>query len=244
MKSKNFTQLNELIGSNSKEIVLDCDFALDSDEDFRDGIRIERDVIIDGKGHIIDARERGRIFDISGANVTFKNIIFKNGHSQGDGGAIISKWALNVIDCEFIGCVAEGLYGGSAIYNWDGFLVVNECMFSYNLALGDYSGGGAISNSGKAIIIDSKFLENKSIGDYGGGAIVNAKIMKVTGSEFIKNHAEYAGGAISNDKGELTVKDCEFIGNSGSNGGAIHSKNSNVDVSGCRFRGNSPNDVR
>ena len=35
-------------------------------------------VVIDGQGHYIDASGLGRVFNIYGNNITFKNIVFKN----------------------------------------------------------------------------------------------------------------------------------------------------------------------
>ena len=84
----NFGYLDELIRSGFNEIVLDCDIVLGEDEEskYLQGIEIDADdLIVDGNGHSIDAREKTRIFRCSGRNEKKKNITFKNGFSKDNG---------------------------------------------------------------------------------------------------------------------------------------------------------------
>lgn len=143
---RNFNHLESLINSGEKNIVLDCNFALDDDEtyDYTDGIEINADgIIIDGNGCSIDAKGFVRIFRISGKNITFRNILFKNGFSQKKGGCISSSDAyLKFFDCDFIGNTSK--YEGGAIYNSESEITFDNCNFIENDAKWY---GGALSNS-------------------------------------------------------------------------------------------------
>ena len=80
MGSKNFQYLDELIHSSAKEIVLDSDIVLGSDEEskYNDGIKLDvDDLTIDGNGHVIDAKEWPCRLKNHAKNITFRNIYFK-----------------------------------------------------------------------------------------------------------------------------------------------------------------------
>lgn len=80
MDSYNFEYLDKLVHSGEDEIFLDDDVVLGNLEEFKygDGISLDvDDLIIDGKGHTIDAQGKIRIFHCTGENVTLKNITLK-----------------------------------------------------------------------------------------------------------------------------------------------------------------------
>ena len=116
---RNFQYLNDLIHSGKKEIVLDCDIILDSEEHYRNGISCN-DIVINGNGHTIDACGQSRIFYLSGKNNIIKSLTFKNGLNCDPG-----SWSTKVVD-EF---VSES-YGG-AIYN-SGDCIFLDCNFVGN----------------------------------------------------------------------------------------------------------------
>ena len=61
----NFKNLDELIHSGAKEIVLDSDFVFDDENEYSDGIKLDvDDLVIDGDGHVIDAYHAARIFEV------------------------------------------------------------------------------------------------------------------------------------------------------------------------------------
>ena len=136
-----FTALQKKIddAENGSVISLDKDYSYD--EGFSDrGIKIDKDLTINGNGHTIDGLSKSRIFLIKlGAirnnKVTLNNIKFTNGYSD--------------------------LYGG-AIFNYAD-LTINNCEFASNHA--KYA-GGAISSVGHLDCINSKFTKN--IADDGG----------------------------------------------------------------------------
>ena len=78
MASKNFKYLDELIHSESKEIVLDSDIVLGDEEESEDlyfqGVRLDLDdLIIGGNGFTINAKKNARIFSCTGKDI-IKNI--------------------------------------------------------------------------------------------------------------------------------------------------------------------------
>ncbi|MCF0227104.1 MAG: hypothetical protein HUK28_07365, partial [Methanobrevibacter sp.] len=121
-------QISSAYGQGTLELTKDYK---NSDNYSADGIKIINNLIIDGKEHIIDANNVGRIFNISnGANVTLKNINFINGFDTSS-------------------------LGGGAIYN-EGNLIVDNCHFE-NLTTN--SNGGAIYTNGSSVgVVDSKFI--------------------------------------------------------------------------------------
>ena len=98
---------------------------------FLEGIPIDKDnITINGNNHIIDANGKVRIFNITGKNVTLKNIIFKNGYTDEYGGAIRNdKGQINIINCKFIGNNAKG--NGNDISNTpESEIKIESCEFS------------------------------------------------------------------------------------------------------------------
>ena len=84
--SNSFTDLNKLINNdlNKSEIILEDDFVYqdDCDENFTNGIFINKSIVINGNGHIIDAQNKSMIFNIKGDNVVIKNITFINANGN------------------------------------------------------------------------------------------------------------------------------------------------------------------
>ena len=165
-----FESLDDLIHENSHngEIILSKDYKLAGYEiDFYSG-GIDLDVdnlIIDGKGHVIDGIDSSRIFCISGENITLKNIVFKNGNSRSvfdkninGGGAlrIVKGSSINLENCSFIDNSTNN--NGGAIYN-NGSLISTGSSFSDNVT-SEY--GAAIFNKGKMELIEDAFNDSKS----------------------------------------------------------------------------------
>lgn len=216
-KVKNFKYLDNLIDSGKKEIKLDADIVLDASEKYQydDGIRLaENNLVIDGNGHTIDACGKTRIFKcLTGNNITLKNITFKNGFSDSNGGAIYSLGRnMTIENCTFTeNIVTKELGGGGAIYNGED-MTITESTFNSNVIIGEHGDGGAIYNAGKITISKSAFANNMVIGEYGyGGAIFNLKKAKITDSIFNHNLVENSGGAIYNSANSpLKVDNSKF----------------------------------
>ena len=201
---KTFTDLQNAIGLVRGTLTLDSDIVMTDDEaaNFKDGVAINKNIRIDGKGHTIDARDLGRIFSIGeGFTVTLTNATLINGKAD-KGGAIYNDGSLTLSDVKLSDNAADS-YGG-AVFN-NGNLVVSDSVFDSN----------DIVNRGSASV------------DYGGAAIYNwyDGVLTVSGSNFINNIKNYKNGdrlvgAIATI-GDATISDSYFVNNAGRWGGAI-----------------------
>lgn len=180
-------------------------------------------VVIDGRGYTIDAKNRSRVFNITGDNVTIKNIRIINGKSTGNGGAIhVSSSFLTIMNSTFENCIGQS---GGAIYGNLTNITVIGSTFASN-TVDDFAGsklsiGGAIcTDNGTVSVSDSSFINNLA---FDGGAIsVEYAFVSIHNSHFENNSASvYGGGAISSAIG-VNITDSIFIGNYANRyGGAI-----------------------
>ena len=189
----NFRNLDDLIRSGIKKIVLNSDVVLDDEEvdDYPEGIVLDvENIVIDGDGHTIDANGKTMIFKVKGDNVTITNVTFRGGFGDGyqkGGGAILNLGKLTLVDCIFRANNVKEV------------------------------GGGAIVNSNSLTLTNCKFYNNNSEGDcYAeGGAILTSGLLSLTQCIFENNMAEKSGGAIYNVlDSQLNVEDCTFENNS------------------------------
>lgn len=159
-----------------------------------DSIVINKNLIIDGNGHTIDASNSTRFFVLNKSNIIIKNIKFINAYSEA--GAISCFGYKDIItNCTFTNCRAN--VSGGAIY-WIGDMgTVSGCSFERCTA--GVSGGVIYFFSGA----------------------VNGS---VSGCNFTKCSAKDTGGAIYLDKCDDTIiNNCVFINDSTSHGaGAIY----------------------
>lgn len=135
-----FAALNTKISGATagSTVYLENDYEYSSSDNITSGIFIDKNLIIDGQGHKIDAKQKSRIFDCSPyavVDVTLKNIIFLNGKAD-YGGALYwypDGGESNIINCTFIGNSASGSYGGGATINeQDGISNIINCTFIDN----------------------------------------------------------------------------------------------------------------
>ena len=169
----NFNELDGLIHSGVKEVILDSDILLDNGEEFvyKDGIKLDvDDLVIDGGGHTIDACGKTRIFLCCSANTIIKDITLKNGFTEESGGAIFNTehGELRLKDCNFINNHALNR-GGSVENESESKLYLTGCNFSKNSAEND----GAVSNMRRCYLIlkDCCFENNDAMEN--GGALHN-----------------------------------------------------------------------
>ena len=153
--NNSFGDLANLIDSaeSGSTIVLDRDYINVDDYDI-DGIKIEKDIIIDGQGHTLNAIYNSRIFQVSDdVNVVFKNITFQQGRieeldnlgNSKRGGAIDGY--CTAINCYFYDNKCWGFGGGM-----NTGIAIN-CTFEDNHAgRGDYAGEGSATYQ-----VDAKF---------------------------------------------------------------------------------------
>ena len=252
---KTFTDLQNAIGLVRGTLTLDSDIAMTDDEaaNFKDGVAINKNIRIDGKGHTIDARDLGRIFSIGeGFTVTLTNATLINGKAD-KGGAIYNDGSLTLSDVKLSDNAADG-YGG-AVFN-NGHLVVSDSVFDSNdivnrgSASVDY-GGAAIYNwyDGTLTVSGSNFtnnIKNYKNGDRLVGAVATIGDATISDSYFVNNAGRW-GGAISasgyliagDDVNTLTVSGSTFKENGGLYGAGIFVAGSDFTVSDCVFDKNT-----
>ena len=163
-----------LINRGLKEITLKKDI------DLTKTVNINTDnITIDGKNHAITSN-REQIFNITGDNITLKNITFKNAHPDQAGGAIYNQnGKLRVIECNFINNHSARDNGG-AIYNENGTVIIDSCDFRSNTA----RFGGAIYNKKTMTVMFSNFSNNNSTK---GPSIFNASDLTLETCNFKRN---------------------------------------------------------
>ena len=219
---------------------------------FVNGVAINKNIRIDGKGHTISAEDLGRIFSIGeGFTVTLTNATLINGKAD-KGGAIYNDGSLTLSDVKLSDNAADS-YGG-AVFN-NGELVVSDSVFDSNdivnrgSASVDY-GGAAIYNwyDGTLTVSGSNFtnnIKNYKNGDNLVGAITTIGNATVSGSNFVNNSGRW-GGAISATGAELrknsstlTVSNTIFKDNSALYAGAVYIWGSNYNIADCVFDNNT-----
>ena len=251
---KTFTDLQNAIGLVRGTLTLNQNIVMTDDEaaNFKDGVAINKNIRIDGKGHTIDARDLGRIFSIGeGFTVTLTNATLINGRAT-EGGAIYNDGSLTLSDVKLSDNAADS-YGG-AVFN-NGHLVVGNSVFDSNdivnrgSASVDY-GGAAIYNwkEGTLKVTNSNFtnnIKNYKNGDNLVGAITTIGNATVSGSNFVNNSGRW-GGAISATGAELrknsstlTVSNTIFKDNSALYAGAVYIWGSNYNIADCVFDNNT-----
>ena len=251
---ENFTDLQNAIGLVTGTLTLNQNVVMTDDEaaNFVNGVVINKNIRIDGKGHTIDARDLGRIFSIGeGFTVTLTNATLINGKAD-KGGAIYNNGSLTLSDVKLSDNTADS-YGG-AVFN-NGHLVVSDSVFDSNdivnrgSASVDY-GGAAIYNwkEGTLKVTNSNFtnnIKNYKNGDNLVGAITTIGNATVSGSNFVNNSGRW-GGAISATGAELrknsstlTVSNTIFRDNAALYAGAVYIWGSNYNIADCVFDNNT-----
>ena len=184
-----FGDLNKTIVENNS-ISLNKNYIYNSsDENFINGIVINKAVTIDGNGHSIDGNKTARIFYLNSSNILLKNIIFKNAYSASDdaGGAIyITENCNNVtLDNTTFLNNKHSVRAGAVYCNASNSTIGNS-NFNKNNALE----AGAVYWAGSNGLIEySTFIENTAI--VSGSAVYwDGNSGTITSSKFNKNSKE------------------------------------------------------
>lgn len=227
-------ELDNLIHSGKKEIMLDCYYCANSlclDVD---------DLIIDGNGNTIDARLNDSIFEIKADNITLKNIVFKN---VGRSNSVIYNDNKNIL---IENCVFENntsFRDGAVIFNKSGLITIKNSLFKDNTANYDVNGGAIYNVFGNIILENCEFSNNKS-GRY-GGALYNEKgNVDLINCKFNNNFCKYLGetymiwygGAIYNELGNININKCIFKDNWASGPGDAIFNLANISIKNSIFQ--------
>jgi CSLREA domain-containing protein len=168
-----------------------------------------------GATQAINGNNVYRIFETEASNVTLKDLIFTNGSTTTQGGAIYNSGGLTIDHCTFMNNAATGQ--GGAIYHTGTSFTVSFSTFTNNESTG--ASGGAIKTDHSASITNSEFNGNQA--DSEGGALVftgySYDIFTVSDSLFEDNQANYGGGISSHNA--ITITNSTFNNNASSNYG-------------------------
>ena len=261
---ENFTDLQNAIGLVTGTLTLNQNVVMTDDEaaNFVNGVIINKNIRIDGKGHTIDAKNLGRIFEIDGGfAVTLTNVTLTNGKAD-KGGAIYNFGNLDLVHVNFVnntakygGAIMNYAYGlvlddstftnntakiGGAIYNSADCFVVGNSTFANNTAT---SNGGVIFNYGIGFVVGNSTFVNNSAAD-GAGAIMNVGRGFVVGnSTFANNTATSKGGAIYNYGIGFVVGNSTFVNNTAEDAGAVYNEGDNSVVGNSTFVNNTATSI-
>ena len=235
-----FTHLSSLIsGSDMIELKEDITYDYLKDFDLKNGISIEKDVTIDGKGHSIDGRNSSALFKVSGS-LTLKNITIKNCYSQ-DNAIIRNLGKLVLINCRFLNnrtgpdislidnMNSLEITGSSFLNNFTKRSLISNGG-NLNLVKSDFinniskTSGAVIHNTGDITVRECCFKSNRT--DNRGGVFNNVEkaTIGISLSRFLNNTSIIAGGVLLNF-GKITIADSKIIGNvSHNNGGGLNNQ--------------------
>ena len=229
--TKTFTQLHEDIHQPMTHFFLYDNYTYSSsDSDFKEGITIDRFIVIHGHGLTIDASKKARIFTVNAEGVEIHDVTFKNAYTDsiyGCGAAISGP--VTVINCTFLN--NEGHMDGEDEYIYGGAMyggTAINCTFiknkvTFNDVYDNNPAWGGAMYTGTAI--NCTFIDNSAMS--AGGALYNVNAINCT---FIGNSAG-DGGAMQGG----SATNCNFTGNNASNlGGALYLGN----AINCTFKGN------
>ena len=238
-----YTDLSNNISQSTDSITLESDYKYKNNESTKYIEFKNKNFIIDGNNHAIDADGKTGIFKVTGGNLTLKNLVLKNTNAS----AIeLRNGILTTINVTFINTVSKDI--GGAIYAY------NSTYYSTNDKFTDSSAkdaGSALFASSSTMHIKNATFANRNHIKwsliYGSDSIINVSdttfanvtskyataiynmgITQITRSKFINIRANATGGAVAvkgdDEKGlaRLLIIDCEFTNvSAGRNGGAI-----------------------
>ena len=228
----NFNDLNKDINESTNELKLTHDYVYDEGNDinFTDGINVSKsNFLLDGNGYSIDGNGKARIFNITGNNVTLKNLIIKNALN----GAVSfvqpnAEYYLDNVTIQN----SSSKYDSGGIELSAANLVVNNSKFISNT--GTSSSDIFFNEKSNVTVVNSTFeggIESKWSHIYfSGGALI------VDGSTFANSRSSYAN-AIYGEDGRVTVRNTKFRNLTVLNSaGAIGVKYAvNLTVEDCEF---------
>ncbi len=241
--SGTFTDFQNIVDSaeNGSTINIDRNYYYDNDTD-NGYISIEKDLIINGNGHTMDANNLSRIFDIYDATVIINNLNFINAN---DGAIYSDDSGLEINNCSFVNnSVSDTQYGcGGAIYSEGSSLKINNGTFIGNNA----SKGGAVYSDSSNLEINNCSFVNNSVSatwdSYGGAVYSYESNSKINNGTFIGNNASKGGAIYSeswkHDNNFTILDNCTFVNNTAEEGGALFSECYNLTVKNCSFFNNS-----
>ena len=216
--SGTFAELQAYIKAAGSTLTLnksyECEDGFDSE-----GIIIDKTITIDGQGFKIDAQGKSRIFKITADNVVLKNIIFTNGKTTGNGGAVYFTSEGTLSNCNFADNSANGL--GGAVY-FEGNGNMSNCNFINNSASNYMC---VIYFSSNGTIKSSSFINNHGLDGIVGSLSRSSVTLTVKDSIFLDN----SGSQVIHMEYGSCIADYNWFGNTYLNRDAAPELGSNVE---------------
>ena len=251
-----FKYLDDLIHSGVKKISLDDDVVITYEElsNYPNGIKLDVDDLeIEGNKKTISAQGKTRIFEVTGKNISFKDITLK--HGAADEGAAIYVHEDSFLKMRNVFIMESNAeINGGAIYN-KGKLEFRNVSCIDNIAKNN--GGGIFNDkTGDMFLTYCGFYTNEA-GENGGG-IYNIGQMEIKkNSRVSRNKAKKGGGiyltnleAVIKDKRGNTktevplikLSDIGFLSNTAeeSDGALAVQDDKKLKLKKCKFTTNSP----
>lgn len=196
-------------------------------------------------GITISGTRNSRVFEFyDGASVVLDSLTITDGMDS-FGGGIYSEASLTLRRCLVTRNIARAINGGG-LYQFRGFLTVEETTFAHNLAIGsgEASGGAVYLASATAEIINSTFSGNTALAAPGtarGGALrQDGGGLSIRHSTFVNNRAQgnssYGGAWFFG--GIAGVSHAVFAGNTAGTGPDLYTGLSTISSEGHNFVGN------
>ena len=229
-----FKNLQNLINNSiSHEINLYKDYTYDNNTDssFTEGILINKSVVINGNGHIIDAQNKSRIFNITADNVIIRNISFVNANCF----PIQENWGIIVVPTIFEPISPTSTHSHQ-MYNSVAYELGNFHDLHYGVPNFSFNGGAIYCSGNNLKIVNSSFINNNA---QSGGAIyiegVNSQLIDLL---FINNTA-YAGGTIFNNGRNTFISQSRFCLSNTQYWQYCICSNNDITIQDCNFTNES-----
>lgn len=192
---------------------------------------INSELTITGQGEVIlDAKQKGKVFEITDGPVTISDVTFVNGNSPR--GSLINATAeLTLINCNLENST-ETVDGGALRTNAK--TTVTNTTFKNNQAVSYGAAIYRVTSTQPLLVEDSKFINNSCPGSSGNGGAIYAS---GTGNVTIDNSLfedNYARQATVYSTSNITIANSEFNNNGQENGSYnsadLYFSNANVNL--------------
>ena len=231
-----FTDLAREIRLAKNELNLTRNYVyIESDDsDYKNGITINKKIIINGGGFTINGNNQARIFNIKYTNVILNKICFINSHSESLAGSIY--WAGNncvLANCSFMNTYCES--SGGFIY-WVG----NNCVLancSFMNAHTESAGGFIYLKGNNSVLTNCSFVNSHN--SQGGAVYWSANNGILANCSFTNCSSYNYGGAVEWNGKNGVLANCSFVDCSAngytSDGGAVEWHGKNGVLANCSF---------
>ena len=225
-----FTSLEKSINSSRNTLTLNRDYQYNS-KDNNVGIKINKNLVIDGRGHTIDACDKSRIFIANKGNIVLKNMVLKNAdHGYGSAIYINENVKLTTINVTFLNDNAENagvVYAYGATYNSqnDKF---KDCWSNEE---------GIITVSKSKVNIKNDYMNSKYVLTKGFISSTANSNLNVANTLFINTQSKEATAIYAEN--QCTIQNCNFtnlISNRTAGAIALKNINKNVLIKNCQFQ--------